>query len=123
MGRSFAAVILSGAVIAQICASGAKAEQNAGTQVALASGNSLGEFSALPAIPRGKSTIVGGEVQNVDPVRDEFRLKVVGQRPMKILFDERTDRSFPRSLPYPEERAPLSAAKFRMWILCVMSFV
>jgi hypothetical protein len=47
-------------------------------------------LSALPAIPRGKSTIIGGEVQNVDPVRDEFRLKVFGQRPMKILFDERT---------------------------------
>src|SRR5665213_2277026 len=90
MGRSFAVVILSGVVIAQMCASGAKAEQNAGTQLALASGSASGELSALPAIPRGKSTIIGGEVQNVDPVRDEFRLKVFGQRSMKILFDERT---------------------------------
>ena len=90
MGLSFGAVILSGVVIAQMCASGAKAEQNAGTQLALASENASGELSALPAMPRGKSTIIGGEVQNVDPVRDEFSLKVLGQRPMKILFDERT---------------------------------
>jgi hypothetical protein len=44
----------------------------------------------LPAAPRGKSTILGGEVQDIDRVRDEFRLKVYGQRPIKIFFDERT---------------------------------
>jgi hypothetical protein len=44
----------------------------------------------MPAAPNGKSTVLGGEVQNVDPVRDEFRLKVIGQRPITIQFDERT---------------------------------
>ncbi len=46
--------------------------------------------SALPPIPRGKSTVIGGEIREVDPVRDEFMLKVFGGRSMRILFDERT---------------------------------
>jgi hypothetical protein len=44
----------------------------------------------LPAAPSGKSTIMGGEIRRVDPVRDVLTLKVFGQRPIKILFDERT---------------------------------
>ncbi len=46
--------------------------------------------SPLPPIPRGKSTVIGGEIRDVDPVRDEFTLKVFGGRSMKILYDERT---------------------------------
>jgi hypothetical protein len=46
--------------------------------------------SSLPAPPPGKSTILGGEIRSVDPVRDAFTLRVFGQKPMKILFDERT---------------------------------
>jgi hypothetical protein len=45
---------------------------------------------AIPAAPKGTSTIFGGEIKNLDPVRDELTLAVYGQRPMKILFDERT---------------------------------
>ena len=45
---------------------------------------------SLPPIPRGKTTILGGEIRNFDPVRDQFSLQIYGQRPMKILFDERT---------------------------------
>jgi hypothetical protein len=52
--------------------------------------NAAVKLPALPAAPQGKSTIMGGEIQNVDPVRDQFRLKAFGQRPMIILFDERT---------------------------------
>src|SRR3954468_18798731 len=48
------------------------------------------DFSAIPALPRGKSTVVGGQIANVDPVLDQFTLRVFGQRPLKILFDERT---------------------------------
>src|ERR1700744_99168 len=44
----------------------------------------------LPAPPRGKSTVIGGEIRSVDPVRDQFTLKVFGAKPIKILFDERT---------------------------------
>lgn len=45
---------------------------------------------ALPPLPRGKSTILGGEIYRVDPVQDQLVLKVYGEKPMKILFDERT---------------------------------
>jgi hypothetical protein len=44
--------------------------------------------SAAPAAR--KSTVIGGAIQNIDPVRDQFTLKVFGGKPMKILFDERT---------------------------------
>jgi hypothetical protein len=47
-------------------------------------------LSALPPDPAGRTTIIGGEIRNVDPVRDQFELHVFGQGPMKILYDERT---------------------------------
>ncbi len=46
--------------------------------------------SVVPPAPKGKSTILGGEIRFVDPVRDELLLKAYGQKPIKILFDERT---------------------------------
>jgi Domain of unknown function (DUF5666) len=49
-----------------------------------------GDLNVLPPPPDGKSTILGGEIRNVDPVLDQFTLRVVGQRPFKILFDART---------------------------------
>jgi len=47
-------------------------------------------LNAIPAAPKGTSTIFGGEIKNLDPVRDQLTLAVYGQKPMKILFDERT---------------------------------
>jgi hypothetical protein len=47
-------------------------------------------LDAIPAAPKGTSTIFGGEIKNIDPVRDELTLQVYGEKPMKILFDERT---------------------------------
>lgn len=44
----------------------------------------------LPPVPKGKSTVVGGVLQGVDFVRDQFNLKVYGGKKEKILFDERT---------------------------------
>lgn len=44
----------------------------------------------IPSLPKGKSTIMGGSIHDVDPVRDQFTLRVYGIHPMKILFDERT---------------------------------
>jgi len=48
--------------------------------------------SSLPPSPKGKSTVIGGEITKVDPVRDQFMLKVFGAKgkPIKILYDERT---------------------------------
>ena len=44
----------------------------------------------LPPLPKGKTTILGGEIENFDPVRDQFSLRSYGARPMRIWFDERT---------------------------------
>lgn len=44
----------------------------------------------LPAMPRGKSTVIGGSIRNVDGVRDQIVLNIFGGRSMKVLFDERT---------------------------------
>jgi hypothetical protein len=50
-----------------------------------------GFLLSLPSMPRGKTTVIGGVIRNVDPVRDQLTLKVYGGgHPMKILFDERT---------------------------------
>jgi hypothetical protein len=45
---------------------------------------------ALPPIPQGQTTVMGGEIHDVDPVRDQFTLDVPGGRPIKLLFDART---------------------------------
>ena len=52
--------------------------------------SSSGAAALLPRVPDGTSTIVGGTIRNLDFVRDQFSLALYGQRPMKILFDERT---------------------------------
>jgi len=44
----------------------------------------------LPAAPPGRSTVMGGEIQTVDGVRDQLRLKVPGGHTITVLFDERT---------------------------------
>ena len=59
-------------------------------QSSLKSASAPVDLSTLPPLPRGKSTILGGEIRTVDAVRDELTLKVFGQRPVKILFDGRT---------------------------------
>jgi hypothetical protein len=59
-------------------------------QSELKSVSASGDIPGLPSTPRGKSTILGGQIRTIDPVRDELTLIVFGQRPLKILFDERT---------------------------------
>lgn len=48
------------------------------------------DLPPLPQVPSGKSTILGGSIQQIDPVLDQLTLHVFGQKPMKILYDERT---------------------------------
>lgn len=64
--------------------------QPTGSNAALAFDRTTGKSPALPPAPSGKSTILGGEILNVDPVRDQLFLRPFGEKPMKILFDERT---------------------------------
>lgn len=52
--------------------------------------NTPGDLPTIPPVPSGKSTIFGGKIQNIDPLRDELTLGVFGGRPLRMLFDERT---------------------------------
>jgi len=90
MMRILAAISLCGMAISFTPAARAQSEQFADSPTALSAAPSPGDLSSLPAPPRGKSTIFGGEIRSIDPVQDQLTLKVYGQRPMKILFDERT---------------------------------
>jgi hypothetical protein len=89
MQRFLAVAVVCGTLIVQMRVAGAQPEV-ASSSSALRSANPSGDIPGLPAAPRGKSTILGGAIQNIDPVRDEMTLKIFGQRPVKILFDERT---------------------------------
>jgi hypothetical protein len=90
MDRSSAVLILGGVLVAQLLVVSARSEQNANAQFAVETETASAKVPVLPAAPHGRSTIIGGEIQIVDPVRDQLRLKVVGQKSMSILFDERT---------------------------------
>ena len=87
MDRTLAGLIIGGVLVAQMLIAGAKSEQSTNTQLALETENVSAKVPALPAAPRGTSTIIGGEIQNLDPVRDQLRLKAFGQKPITILFD------------------------------------
>lgn len=88
MSRSLATIVLGGLAIAQIAL--AQTTPQAKSQPAVIAVDPSGDFAKLPPSPTGKSTIMGGQIRNVDPVRDQLSLLVYGERPMKILFDERT---------------------------------
>ena len=64
-----------------------KAVPEADPDLAAASSENL---SAIPPLPQGRSTILGGAIHDIDPVLDRFTLDIVGEKPMRILFDERT---------------------------------
>jgi hypothetical protein len=90
MAKSLAAVVLCGAVIAPLVTASANSEQVPAPQSTSEAAVAWGHLPALPAAPQGKSTVLGGEIVSIDRVQDELTLKVFGQRPTKILFDERT---------------------------------
>lgn len=81
------AVILLAAFLTQSAFAYAYTEPFTYQQTLLTSDRSV---DALPAIPKGRSTTLGGEITHVDSVRDELTLKIVGGRRMAILFDART---------------------------------
>ena len=89
MGRFFTVILLGGLFYDALAPAEAQS-QFSSQPSSLDSTTNLGDISGLPAPPRGKSTILGGEISTIDPVRDELTLKVAGQHPIKILFDERT---------------------------------
>jgi hypothetical protein len=91
MSRSFAKLMFGGALAAQLLTAGAKAQQAASAQPSRDDESASVKYPTMPAAPLGKSTIMGGEIQNLDSVRDQFQLRSFGQKPMTIVFDERTE--------------------------------
>jgi hypothetical protein len=81
---------LAGVAFPKISSAQAAPDQNSAPKPTISSENAAGDVPALPPAPPGKSTILGGEIRFIDPVRDVIVLKVFGRGPVKILFDERT---------------------------------
>ena len=90
MEHVLAAIMLGAVAVGQIGLAGETSGRIAGPKSAFMSEGTARDLPALPAASEGKSTILGGEIRSVDFVRDQFMLKVFGQRPVKILFDART---------------------------------
>ena len=90
MERFFAVVVLGGLSLGIVSVAGAQSGQPAGPESAIKSEDSPGDLPPLPPAPKGKSTIIGGEIRGLDPVLDQFTLQVFGQKAIKILFDART---------------------------------
>lgn len=90
MANIIAVAIASGVVVTQLVMANAKPIQvpdvRSGLQFASVSDN----LSALPPAPKGKSTVLGGAILGVDEIDDGITFKPIGQRDMKIFFDERT---------------------------------
>ncbi len=82
-------VILAGLSV-EVRSMGAQSGQSFDPKSAIGSADLDKTLPALPSDPAGRTTILGGEIRSVDPVRDQFELHVFGQRPMKVLYDERT---------------------------------
>lgn len=102
MGNYLLALVLSGVVTTGPSSVGNVTAQTAHPQA-------MG-LEMLPAAPRGKSTVIGGAIRNVDPIRDQITLKVYGAGTMKILFDPRTEvfrdgKKIPLLAMKPEEHA------------------
>lgn len=97
MARFLTVAVISGMASLMVPLAGAQGDQNLGMQAGLsadiASGGPNGVANVLPplpALPAGKSTVIGGVIRSVDPVRDQMTLDVFGGGSMKVLFDERT---------------------------------
>jgi hypothetical protein len=92
MQRYFAVAMLGGVTFFLVStpASFAQQQQSLNPQPAASLVAASANLPALPPVPRGKSTVLGGQIQHVDPVRDQLTLKAYGEKPIKILFDERT---------------------------------
>lgn len=90
MERRWTCVVLGGMALVSLAFANAQAGQFA----AAANGSkpiaSAAALPDIPPVPTGKSTIMGGAIRDLDPVRDQFTLHVYGIKPLKILFDART---------------------------------
>ncbi len=90
MGRFLIVLMLTNAACLPVTFAFAAQAQSAATQTSTEKENASPVIVSTPPRPPGKSTVIGGSIQNIDRVRDQFTLKVFGGKSMKILFDGRT---------------------------------
>lgn len=98
MGRLSGFLLAGGVAMAALSPAVAqKSGMLTGTDAATVSGSvpegmGIGTYGLVGTLPRGTSTVIGGVIRDVDPVRDKFTLRAFGGgHPMKVLFDERTE--------------------------------
>src|SRR5437763_16473578 len=88
MERAFLTMVLGGVSLSLLPAAAVAQAPPPSTSLSAAE-NPL-KSPDVPGLPKGTSTILGGAIHAVDPVRDQLVLNVYGEKPMKILYDERT---------------------------------
>ncbi len=89
MSRVLGLLIIGAMALSQSLAGSAQS-MPANPHSELIAASDSGDLPELPAVPQGKSTIMGGEIRSIDPVSDKLLLNITGQKPMQILYDERT---------------------------------
>ena len=91
MARLLAVAAIGAAAFTQLNMAHAGPRQTAVAQVVSKTEAGSSDLSTLPPLPEGTKTVMGGVIRDVDPVRDQFQLKVFGDgKPVKILYDPRT---------------------------------
>ena len=91
MRRFLILVILGSVAVAQSASTtGPKSGPDQGLQPAHGVESAVSGPTGLPPSPRGKSTVIGGAIRSVDPVRDQMTLNVFGGQTVKVVFDQRT---------------------------------
>ncbi|MGB7191607.1 MAG: hypothetical protein WBD10_15840 [Acidobacteriaceae bacterium] len=90
MTYRFALLIVGAAAFVQFSFAGGHPRQAADSQTAANLPVAPGAASALPPLPQGNPTVIGGVIRSVDSVRDQIKLTVFGGKSMNILFDPRT---------------------------------
>ncbi len=90
MGRFLAVLMLTNTAFVPVTLAFAGQVQTPAVQTTPETKSASVPIVAIPPRPAGKSTVIGGAIQNIDRVRDQFTLRVFGGKSMKILFDERT---------------------------------
>ena len=93
MVRFLAALMLGGVTIAQLSFTDAEAQQIADNKFIANADGTPGNLPTLPAAPRGKSTVIGGAIHDVDPVRDQLTLNVSGAKQRMIVNQKDSNES------------------------------
>src|ERR1700741_685871 len=83
MAYAVTAIVLKSMMFAQLASTGVTRAQSPALQPAAISPNSSASIASLPplpALPKGKSTVIGGAIRSVDAVRDQLTLKIFDGR-------------------------------------------